>query len=51
MYPEFYVDDYINLPNYKIYSKFMIGGKPNRPFSAVSERGCKSVVNLMLIFL
>lgn len=39
MYPEFDVEDFINLPNYKIYIKLMIDGKPSRPFSAVT---CKS---------
>jgi len=36
MYPEFDVEDFINLPNYKIYLKLMIDGKPSRPFSANS---------------
>jgi len=36
MYPEFDVEDFINLPNYKIYLKLMIDGKPSRPFSAVT---------------
>lgn len=31
MYPEFDVADLINLPNYKIYLKLMIDGKPCRP--------------------
>lgn len=34
MYPEFDVEDFINLPNFKIYLKLMIDGKPSRPFSA-----------------
>ena len=34
MYPEFDVEDFINLPNYKIYLKLMIDGRPSRPFSA-----------------
>lgn len=33
MYPEFDIEDFINLPNYKIYLKLMIDGKPSRPFS------------------
>jgi type IV secretory pathway VirB4 component len=33
MFPEFAVQDFINLPNYKIYLKLMIDGKPSRPFS------------------
>lgn len=33
MYPEFDVEDFINLPNYKIYLKLMIDGKPSRSFS------------------
>lgn len=33
MYPEFDVEDFINLPNYKIYLNLMIDGKPSRPFS------------------
>lgn len=36
MYPEFDVEDFINLQNYKIYLKLMIDGKPSRPFSAYS---------------
>jgi len=36
MYPEFDIEDFINLPNYKIYLKLMIDGKPSRPFSAIS---------------
>lgn len=36
MYPDFDVEDFINLPNYKIYLKLMIDGKPSRPFSAVT---------------
>ncbi|OHD82545.1 MAG: hypothetical protein A3J97_04735 [Spirochaetes bacterium RIFOXYC1_FULL_54_7] len=38
MYPEFDIEDFINLPNYKIYLKLMIDGKPSRPFSAVTTR-------------
>lgn len=38
MYPEFDIEDFINLPNYKIYLKLMIEGKPSRPFSAITER-------------
>ncbi|MBK9722009.1 MAG: type IV secretion system DNA-binding domain-containing protein [Saprospiraceae bacterium] len=34
MYPEFDVEDFINLANYHIYLKLMIDGKPSRPFSA-----------------
>ncbi len=37
MYPEFDVEDFINLPNYKIYLKLMIDGKPSRPFSAITN--------------
>jgi hypothetical protein len=33
MYPEFDVEDFINLPNYKIYLNLMIDRKPSRPFS------------------
>lgn len=36
MYPEFDVEDFIKLPNYKIYLKLMIDGRPSRPFSAHS---------------
>ncbi len=36
MYPDFDVEDFINLPNYKIYLKLMIDGKPSRPFSAIT---------------
>lgn len=38
MYPEFDVEDFINLPNYKIYLKLMIDGKPSRPFSAITSK-------------
>ncbi|MBK8298575.1 MAG: hypothetical protein IPK91_15115 [Saprospiraceae bacterium] len=38
MYPEFDVEDFINLPNFKIYLKLMIDGKPSRPFSAITTR-------------
>jgi hypothetical protein len=34
MYPEFDIEDFINLPNHSIYLKLMIDGKPSRPFSA-----------------
>ncbi len=37
MYPEFDVEDFINLPNYKIYLKLMIDGRPSRPFSALTQ--------------
>lgn len=33
MFPEFDVQDLINLPNYKIYLKLMIDGRSSRPFS------------------
>lgn len=36
MYPEFDVEDFINLPNYKMYLKLMVVGKPSRPFSAIT---------------
>lgn len=36
MFPEFDVQDFINLPNYKIYLKLMIDGRPSRPFSATT---------------
>ena len=36
MYPEFDVEDFINLPNYKIYLKLMIDGKPSRPFIGIT---------------
>lgn len=38
MYPEFDVEDFINLPNYKIYLKLMIDGRPSRPFSGFTIR-------------
>lgn len=38
MYPEFDVEDFINLPNYKIYLKLMIDGKPIRPFNAATAK-------------
>jgi type IV secretory pathway TraG/TraD family ATPase VirD4 len=34
MHPEFDLEDFINLPNFKIYLKLMIDGKPSTPFSA-----------------
>jgi type IV secretory pathway TraG/TraD family ATPase VirD4 len=34
MFPEFDIEDFINLHNYKIYLKLMIDGKPSKPFSA-----------------
>lgn len=37
MHPEFDVEDLINLPNYKIYLKLIIDGKPSRPFSAITK--------------
>jgi len=33
MYPEFNAEDFINLPNHKIYLTLMIDGKPSKPFS------------------
>lgn len=36
MYPEFDVEDFINLANYKIYLKLMIDGTPSRPFSGIT---------------
>ncbi|MBL7819455.1 MAG: type IV secretion system DNA-binding domain-containing protein [Saprospiraceae bacterium] len=48
MYPEFDVEDFINLPNYKIYLKLMIDGKPSRPFSAISLIKFISVKNEQL---
>jgi len=38
MFPEFSIEDFINLPNYKIYLKLMIDGKPSRPFSAYTTK-------------
>jgi hypothetical protein len=35
-YPEFSVEDLINLPNYGIYLKLMIKGRVSKPFSAES---------------
>jgi len=32
--PKFNVEDLLNLPNYGIYLRLMIGGAPSRPFSA-----------------
>ena len=34
MYPVFKLESFINLPNYQIYLKLMIDGKPCNPFSA-----------------
>jgi DNA helicase HerA-like ATPase len=36
MYPEIKMESFINLPNYSIYLKLMIEGKPSKPFSGVS---------------
>jgi type IV secretory pathway TraG/TraD family ATPase VirD4 len=36
MFPEFCLEDFINLPNYHIYLKLMIDGAPSRPFSALT---------------
>jgi hypothetical protein len=33
-YPEFSVEDLVNLPNYDVYLKLMIGGAVSKPFSA-----------------
>ena len=35
MFPEFDVQDFINLPNYKIYLKLMIDGRSSRSFSGL----------------
>lgn len=32
--PEFMVEDFVNLPNYHIYTKLMVDGVTSRPFSA-----------------
>jgi len=39
-YPKsaFSIGDYVNLPNYHIYLKLMIDGKPSKPFSAKTIR-------------
>ncbi|MBS1594105.1 MAG: type IV secretion system DNA-binding domain-containing protein [Bacteroidetes bacterium] len=37
MFPEFGLEDFINLPNHHIYLKLMIGGAPSRPFSATTS--------------
>jgi hypothetical protein len=39
-YPVFRTGDFISLPNYGIYLKLMIDGKPSVPFSAttITER-------------
>lgn len=34
--PYFIASDFMNLPNYHIYLKLMIGGEPSKPFSAVT---------------
>ncbi len=43
MYPEFDVEDFINLPNYIIYLKLMIDGKPSRPFGALTNLSIKII--------
>ncbi len=37
-YPEFSVEDLINLPNFNIYLKLMIEGRVSKPFSAETTR-------------
>lgn len=37
MFPEFGLEDFINLPNRHIYLKLMINGAPSRPFSAMTN--------------
>jgi hypothetical protein len=34
--PEFAADDFIRLPNYRIYLRLMIDGEPSKPFSAAT---------------
>lgn len=34
MYPEFSIEDLVNLPNYRMYLKLMINGQVSKPFSA-----------------
>jgi hypothetical protein len=34
MYPDLDIEDFINLPNFRIYLTLMIDGRPSRPFSA-----------------
>lgn len=34
MYPEFSIEDLVNLPNYRMYLKLMIDGQVSKPFSA-----------------
>lgn len=43
MYPEFEIEDFINLANYKIYLKLMVDGKPSRPFSGSTFYSVKQV--------
>ena len=38
IFPKFDVQDFINLPNYKIYLKLMIDGLPSWPFSGFTLR-------------
>ena len=45
MYPEFDVEDFINLANHHIYLKLMIDGKPSRPFSAITIQHADSQAN------
>jgi len=37
LYPEFSVQDLINLPNYSIYLKLMIDGVVSTPFSEIAS--------------
>jgi type IV secretory pathway TraG/TraD family ATPase VirD4 len=41
MYPVFKLADFINLPNYHIYLRLMIGGVPSKPFSALTLTATK----------
>jgi Type IV secretion-system coupling protein DNA-binding domain len=34
--PVFAADDFLRLPNYRIYLRFMIDGEPSKPFSATT---------------
>ena len=36
MHPEFDIEDFINLPNYRVYLRLMIDGTPSRPFSGLT---------------
>lgn len=43
--PEFTVEDFVNLPNYHIYTKLMVDGVTSRPFSAKTLPPAEIAIN------